>query len=265
MLNESERIEELWKENVVEDEDDIISVLESAAIAIERDFGITLEPRIDDTDPNRKIIDPMKIWGTVFIKTYEEIKETLRRIATGTFSNGDVYDREPKESFAIDFCGRCEIGFGSATDPDDEKEGNFMIYIVHKNNIHPVTQNENKDAYPIEMAANWNMIHNVTDKTDIIRVISEHTTQTLKDEYDFRLQSWEYIPGIFCTIYDAMINFLKIKQVEEDVPCTSINWLGCFRVTAQDEGEGTLSFIFTPSIESKLDLKDDSKASATKE
>ena len=46
-----------------------------------------------------------------------------------------------------------------------------MIYIVHKNNIHPVTQNENKDAYPIEMAANWNMIHNVTNNTILITTI----------------------------------------------------------------------------------------------
>lgn len=234
--------DELADENSEDEEEkervkNIITVCEAASRIIRDKFRIRLD-------------DP-KLTGAIFIKIYQAIiNELIEKEAT-------------HNSYELDICGTLEIGFTTSSDEDDEKEGNYAIYIHSKEIKKKNDDIADSSATQLERCQIWNDQNNITNP-DNIREIAMKAVKLLAD-IDVNLGSYEYIMPIFITIYETLVKVVSTKRRELDEYSYGFDFLGCFEIEAT-EGENDIdNIIITPSIDSKLSLKNDEKATGAYE
>ena len=78
---------------------------------------------------------------------------------------------------------------------------------------------------------------------------------------DIMLASSEFVIPIFITIYDTVVNYLKIRRSELGTFEYEINFISCFNIKAMEGDENDIIAI-RPNIEAKLELKNDAVASS---
>lgn len=230
----AEKYLEYYNEFAVEDNDDIITICQTAGKIIWERF----RARFDDP----------KLLAATFSKIYGSIMSKLKDL-----------EREYQD-FNINICGRLDMGYSTNEDEDDEKQGNFMVYIRHLNSRHKNDQIDDPQAKATERAVLWNA-ENCTVNPDILRKISVEALDALK-EIDVNLGSSELVMPVFVTVYESLVNFLKIRRREKDDFEYEINFISCFYISARESEDEDDVINIRPNIEAKLTLKDDAGASS---
>lgn len=223
---------EVFSANVAEDQDDIIAICDIASKVVKEKFLVNI------TDP--------RIIGAMFRETYVTFLEKLKEL------------EKTNSSFRIDVAGRFGIGYTTTDSEEDEKQGNFMVFFEDfgtskKNNDPDMT------ASTKERVVQW-CIDNITVQPDIINSVSMATMEKLKN-MDIMLASHEFVMPIFITVYDTLVNYLKIRRAETDAFEYEVNFISCFNIKAM-EGDGNDVIVIRPNIEAKLELKNDAVASS---
>lgn len=232
--NSEQKYVDYFNQNVVEDQQDVITICESASITIWDRFRI----RFDDP----------RLLASVTSKIYNTIVAKLLSL------------KKDYSSFTINICDRLEMGYNTKEDEDDEKVGNYNVFVRHLNNTKKNNEIDDPTAKPIERAVQWNT-ENVIEQPELIRKISIDASDALK-EIDVNTATSELIMPIFITVYESLINFLKIKRRETDQFEYEINFISCFYIGARETDSDADDIYIRPSIDKKLGIKDDTAASA---
>jgi len=227
----TERYEKYFSEICKEDVDDVLTICSTASQIIYEKFKI-------------KIDDP-KILATIFSRTYEAILDYLESL------------EKDYSEFKIDICNRFVIGYSTIEDENDEKEGNFMVFIRHLNSLNTSMDNaaDNANLKSVELAVQWNT-DNVLEQPKIIKDISARAKDKC-EKTDIYMGSSECIMPIFVTTYENIVNYVKIKRKELDKFEYEINFASVFYIGARESEDDTSDIYIRPNIESKLKLKND--------
>lgn len=226
--------EEICTENV----DDVLTICLSATDQLLDKFKINLADDKGTADP--------RLAAVIFSKTFDCILDELKNQQKG------------KSECNINICKRFNIGYTTNENSDDEKVGNFCIYLNHLNISAKQSIIDTTEEKSIVRCTQWNTV-NVEDQPEIIKNIAANAVSELK-KIDVVINSSETIMPIFITVYENIINYIIIKRAESNAYEFTINFASCFDITARESEDGT-DIVITPSINSKLYLKDDSSAS----
>ena len=228
-----------FDEVVHENQEDIITICESASRKIYDQIGIKFGNKEDDA----------KLIGCIFGKTFDAIIAVLKKLET------------TKSNEVINFCNRFNVGFSTNDDEEDEKQGNFMFFMSDLGKSHKDVEMEDDTTDQKEKAVFWNM-ENVKENPEVIHEIGVEAIKRLDEDLDIKLQCWEFIPPFFSIVYDAIVNYVKIKRHELDEFEFEIYFMSSFYIGARESEEEADVIYITPNIDSKLSLKDDQRASA---
>lgn len=226
---------EYFDENAPEDLEDIINICTVASTHIRNKFNIKF--------------DDYKLLGATFSKIFDAFLFTLKNL------------EKEYSDFEINVANRLCIGYDTTKDEDDEKIGNFMIFIRHLNSKIKDEQVEDSKAKAYELAVQWNA-DNIKEQPEIIRKISINALEQLKT-IKILLGTEELIIPIFISVYESIVDYIKIKRRELDLFEYEINFMSCFYIGCRESEDELADDIYIrPSINSKLSLKDDSIATA---
>lgn len=230
----AEKYLEYFNEFAHEDEDSIITICETASKKI--------------WDRFKARFDNPRLLGSCFSKIFGAILNKLESLES------------EYSDFNINICDRLSIGYTTTEDDDDEKQGNFMVYIRHLNSNKKNEESDDPTAKCIERAVQWNT-ENIISQPELLRKISIEAVDELK-QIDVSIGSSELIMPVFVTTYEAIVNYLKIKRRENDSFEFEINFMSCFYIGARESEDEIDDIYIRPNIESKLKLKNDTKASS---
>ena len=215
---------------------------------------------------NRSLYEKYKIkldsWPmstAVFLKTFESICAMLKS-KESNYSN-----------YAINFMNRFIVSFNSNINDEDEKNGNFMIYLRH------IGGDTAKDTFidptdtPLTRVADWNK-ENLVSKIDdgVMKKQPELTRKMslLAVEYinkiNIKLANNEVIFPMFINYYDSIITVCKLVRKDRDLPKLEVN-LGLLRIIIKEGPDGRDVIELKPDIAGKLNIKDDKLATSSNE
>lgn len=217
-----------------EDEEHVLTICEVASACIYDKFRLRLD-------------DP-KLLAAIWSKIFDAILIKLEKLENNY------------SDFTINVCDRVSFGYSTNVDEEDEKQGNFMVFITHMNNNKKTEESEDPRSKPEERAMQWNT-ENLIEQPKLLAEISVDSLELLKS-IDVYLGSREYIMPIFCMVYEQLVNYLMTKRKELNEYEFEINFISCFFIGARETDDGIDEIFIRPNIESKLRLKSDSKASS---
>lgn len=229
-----EKFMEYFNEYVTEDTEDIITICESASKIINDRFRCKL--------PKAELV------ASMFSSIYYSILNELT-----------VFEKEYND-FQINICDRLIIGYSTTEDEDDEKQGNFQIYIRHLNSAKKNDDIADQEATTDERAVIWNAT-NVKEQPELLRKISIKAKEDL-EKIDVVIASSELILPIFVSVYEALIMYITTRRRELDEFQYEINFCSCFNIGAREAEDELDEIYLVPSIASKLTLKNDAQATA---
>lgn len=235
--------EKFFDENVCEDQVEILTALGVSHNKLINRFKMRFNDPRDETQPSLELI------GATFIKIYRAIIDFL------------IQQRESKSSYALNIADRVVIGFETADEnDDDEKNGNFMVYINHLYKPKSNDDDIDRTLSSPELVTNW-FSQEVKECVDELLTIAATSLRYLK-AIDIALAIPQSVIACFCTVYDELVNVAKEKRREKNVYENEINFMNCFTIKAKEGENGIDEITFRPSIESKLDLKSDLEGSS---
>lgn len=233
----------LWfRENVSEDAEDLLKAAELA--------NSELHNKISLTFPN-----PMTT-----IAVYANIFETICKV---------IAEKETEwEDFCLNIANRLKIGYTTTSSEDDEKQGNFMVFLQH---IYDKTsddslndENDNDETDTVVLCTQWNAT-NVKTQTELINTIASIGKKNLGNLINIKLESPEFIIPTFCIIHSCIIRYLQLKRTEEKNACCELNVAGLYTVGCQETDDAEEEIYFVPSISLKLLFKNDAQATGINE
>jgi hypothetical protein len=218
----------------VEDQEDVILVCETASKIIWEKF-------------RAKFDDPKLLAVTVSV-VYDQIKEKIKSL------------REKNSEFHINVCNRFEIGYTNDENEDDEKSGNFMIYIkpLTAADVEPSYESDDPYAKAAQRAVEWSS-KNIIENSGILNDIAINAVKVLQ-QYKINIGLSELIFPVFIMTYESLVSYLKIKRSETKNYKEEINFISCFFIAARESLDGPDEIIIRPNIDTKILLKDDSMA-----
>ena len=225
-----------FNSNICEDFDIIQNIAETANRIYHEKFNIS--------------INDWKLTTATFLKTFE------------TFMQALVTMEKDHSEFEINLANRFAIGFNNNENDDDEKQGNFMVYMKHLREAPKTSGFVDPTVSSIEKTVQWNT-ENVIEQPELIRKITVDTVKNL-DSIEIQIANNELIMPLFITFYECIITVLKLLRRDADAYEIQVN-LGWFIVIAQESEDGRDNYFIRPDIGSKLYLKNDSGASANNE
>ena len=233
--------EQWFIDNVTENEAELIEIGELANRAIHETISLGL------ANPKTTIA----CYGTIFTSICSEIAKLQAQ---------DYSD------FCLNIADRVRIGFTTTDSEDDEKQGNFMVFIQ---NVDCVTDDEMDDedegeCNTITLCTHWNA-KNITSQTDFIRDIAAKAKIALDKLINLKTESSEFIMPMFCIIHSKILNYALLKRKESDELEYEINVAGLYtlKIEVTNDGEEEISYI--PSIALKLLFKNDAIATGNNE
>lgn len=233
---ESERWVRYYYDNIYEDEEDIQMISETANSILRDRFHISLNDH--------------RLLTSAFLKIFEGFIEKLKTL------------QKEYDNFQINLANRLAIGFTNNENDDDEKSGNFMIFIQHLREATKVDNADDPTVSNIERAVQWNA-ENIIEQPELIRSLTIEAVKYLRD-IDIQLANNEIIMPIFITYYESIINYLKIHRREADLFEMQLNY-SWFFIGAREGEDGRDTIFVRPSINGKLSLKSDITASSKDE
>lgn len=242
------KYEMYWDEYAREDGESIKTICDSASITLTDVFHF----HVINTSKN---IDTRAL-ACIFSKIFDAILEKLRSLE-------DSYN-----SYEINICDRLLIGYDTSDDDDDEKTGNFMIYMRNiASNLGIVNptgtemESLDSDASSLNRVVVWNGA--VVNGSKVLNDIAISALKKIEEDLEFQLSSPEYIWPIFSTIYEHIINYVKCRITKDQLSDIEINFISCFDIGAMESEDGEPTVYIRPNINSKLMLKNDAKASTS--
>lgn len=237
------KIIQAYDEYVVEDEDFVKTVGLTACENIFNDFSINFSGKEEGKDGYKMVI-------LIFVKTIEQIIATL------------ISKRTTMSSYEINIADRLVIGYTNSTDnPDDEKLGNFMIYLQDLGHYIAPNDEIRSGGSCREYITQWNN-ENMVKQPTVLESIASSTRKVLYDQLNIRLVSNEFVFPIFVTVYETLVHILKITRGEIGEEDLQVNFCNCFEIRALLQDNGTDKIIIKPSIEMKMGLKSDAIGTA---
>lgn len=233
---ENERWLRYYYDNIYEDEEHIQMISETAISVIRERFHITLNDH--------------RLATAAFLKIFESFIEKLKTL------------QKDYDNFQINLANRLAIGFTNNDNDEDEKSGNFMLFMQHLRESTKVDSVDDPTVSNIERAVQWNA-ENVVEQPELIRSLTMEAIKYLRD-IDIQLANNEIIMPIFITYYESIINYLKIHRREEDLFELQLNY-SWFFIGAREGEDGRDTIFIRPSINGKLSLKSDVNASSKDE
>lgn len=233
------------KDSLCEDFDIIESIADTANRALYEKYKIK--------------IDSWALSTAIFLKTFESICTMLKS------------KEKDYSSYAVNFMNRFIVSFNSNINDEDEKTGNFMIYLRH------VGGDTVKDTFvdptdtPLTRVSDWNK-DNLISKIDdgIVKKQPELTRKMSLLAVDYinkiniKLANNEVIFPMFINYYDSIITVCKLVRKDRDLPKLEVN-LGLLRVVVKEGPDGRDIIELKPDIAGKLNIKDDKLASSASE
>jgi hypothetical protein len=233
---ESERWLRYYYDNIYEDEEDIQMISETAIATIRERFHIVL--------PDHRLAT------SAFLRIFEGFIEKLKSL------------QKEYDNFQINLANRLAIGFTNNENEDDEKSGNFMLFIQHLREATKTETVNDPTISNIERAVQWNA-ENIVEQPELIRALTIEAVKYLRD-IDIQLANNEIIMPVFITYYECIINYLKIHRREADLFELQLNY-SWFFIGAREGEDGRDTIFIRPSINGKLSLKSDISASSKSE
>lgn len=192
--------------------------------------------------------------------------DTIKKFLEDKRNKGD----EEYNEYAINMCGRFEIGFTDSDNTENEKIGSFTPYMYHiEDSMFKQFETED-DAMTQERCCQWNA-ENITQQPKAIKDISTKALKMLDDVASLKFQSPEVIIGPFCVIHSCIIEYLKeifVNQYKVDDMDTyelSVNVMASYDAILHMKEDGTPSVGLKPSVSTKQEIKDDDKATSGNE
>ena len=241
-----QKYETYYNENVIEDTEEIETICEVARKQLWERFHLKFGD-VTKADPQGA-----KLTGSCFAIIFDAILSKLEEL-----------ERTHKD-YQINIADRLVIGYSTSEDDDDEKQGNFMVFLKHLENNKKIDKNFDPGLSPVQRAVEWNSV-NIVTQTDTIREINEAAVSLLSQEIEVEIAQPELIMPIFVTIYDALVSFLKIRRNEKDEFEYEINFMNCFKIGVRENEDNLSDVYIIPNIESKLRLKSDALATSINE
>jgi hypothetical protein len=230
---------EFFKENASEDTNAILSICDEANRQLHDNFKMSF------TDSKTNKPDP-RLLAACFAKIYEAILVSLEKF------------EKAYSDFEINICDRLLIGYSTSQDDEDEKQGNFMVYLRDLGVIKKRVEFDDLSASAVERCVQWGA-ENITSQPEVIKKISTEAIQLLK-EIDVEIASSECIMPIFVTTYEMIVNHLIENRGDRFE--YEINMMGCFYIGVRESEDINGVIYIRPNIESKLRLKNDTLASS---
>lgn len=242
------KYEKYYESIVPEDKDDVLQICMNTNQSLTRNLYMTFisNPNKKERKKGEEQID-VRFIACVFSLTFDAILAKLKSLES------------KKSSAKINIANRFEIGFDTTEDEDDEKNGNYMIFIRDKGTTKLTDMMLNPRAKPIERAVEW-INANITDDAELLKEIATDAKLRI-DKLDIILSSSELIMPIFVITYESLVSYLKIRRNEMNELDYEINFCSCFNIKSSESEEGPDKITIRPNINSKLFLKDDEKAS----
>lgn len=230
----STKSENWFKKNVKEDEKHIEMIADLSKKALFDTLSITIK--------TSDVV--MALYGSIFETIMDYVKE----------------QQKDKSSYSINIANRLEIGYTNKEDENQEKVGNFMVYMKCLENKGKAAEIDEDETRSVELAAQWNAA-NVTSNVEAIKEISQRALRSVDDDVDIQLGSLELVIPIFSIIYEQIVGYMKIKRAELDVEELEINLCNLCTVIAQRNDEGDTVIYFAPTVAKKREYKNDKDAS----
>lgn len=238
------KIIEEFDECVFEDQEHIALICETANNLIYDRFRIQLN---NPEDPSR---DAYKMTAMIFVYTFRSMLKLLRA------------KRESNSTFEINIANRFVIGYSNQDSVEDEKNGNFMIYI--RDLKHYTAKDDSSEFRTTENAKQyitaWNS-ENMIQNPQTANAIASDAIAELK-KINIFLGNSEFVFPIYVTIYDALVDYIKIRRRELNLDEFEINFCSCFCISANEQDDGVDRIAIRPLPEQKLYLKSDKIATA---
>ncbi len=190
------------------------------------------------------------------ITLYASIFETLCDV---------VVDREKEyDDFNLNVADRMEIGYSTTANDDDEKTGNYMVYIRHLESKASDTSLDEDEDDTIELCTQWNAA-NIRVQADIIKEAAARAMKDLSDIINIKVQSSEFVIPMFCIIHSQILRFIRTRREETKRTEYELNVAGLFTIGVQITEDGDEEIYYVPSIALKLKFKNDAIASGRDE
>lgn len=233
------------KDSLCEDFDIIESIADTANRALYEKYKIK--------------IDSWALSTAIFLKTFESICAMLK-------SKEANYS-----SFAVNFMNRFIVSFNSNLNDEDEKNGNFMIYLRH------IGGETVKNAFVdptdtiLTRLADWNKDNLISKIDDGVSKKQPELTRQMGllavdyfNKVNISVSNSEAVFPMFINYYDAAITVCKLVRKDRDVPKLEVN-LGLLRIVIKEGPDGRDIVELKPDIAGKLNIKDDKLASSANE
>ena len=193
--------------------------------------------------------DDPRLVGVIFSKTFDAILEELKS------------SEEKNSSAELNICNRFVIGYTTTASDEEEKSGNFMIYINHLSTENHYERSEDiHERDPKELCVKWNT-DNINENPSAIQRIQAIAVDKLK-QIDVLIGGKDIIMPVFVLTYESLVDVIKIRRSETKEFEYEVNFLSCFNITARETELGDSDISIRPNINAKLALKSDKLASS---
>lgn len=245
------------------DNPEAIETIGTAAVTtIKKNYQIDIS---DDTTMDSKG-NIMSVSGAAMLMTAFFIRTTEAMLKFLVSKTKNTDSTEYKIKIADQF----EIGYTNMVSEDDEKSGNYMIYMKHLGV--PIAKEDGLidiDTTPLELTTQWYRTH-TRENPEAIGKMCQLALNMLGDKekgIDIELTHREMILPLWITYYQAIITYIeeqyKIAYNNGEFEYSlNFSW---FIITARESENVAPDIIIEPTISSKLELKSDQGASSSNE
>lgn len=225
-----------YKENIVDNQEDIWHIGETASLRIFKDLKISMPPEM--------II-------AFYCNSLEGMMDYLKKKQTDY------------TEFWINVQDTLEIGYTNNENEDDEKQGNFMIQVNYLPDAPRVNVNDfSDDAETI--ATSWASQNMSASIEYLLKEIMPHVKNYLKTHVDLIIERAEVVLLLFMLINEVIIGVVKTKRQESAVSDYFITVGGLVSIHCQETDDGDRIF-FKAEPSAKIMMKSDGDATAVHE
>lgn len=188
----------------------------------------------------------------LYVSTFSTICEVLKS------------RQEVDDEFCINIADRFKIGYTNVSNDDEEKDGNFMIYIQHVDMQHPYESLDEDETDTAVLCALWNAA-NIKVQAETIKEIAVKGRKNMSNMINIKLDKDEFVMPLFAITHDAIVNHVKRTRTDSDLQDYQLNVAGLYTIGESIDVENVPEMYFEPSITLKLMLKDDANAGSTED
>lgn len=227
---------EIWyNEFIVDNQEEIWEIANVANMMLDQKLKLTIDPKLT-----------IAMYG-VTLEAYVEYLKTKQK--------------EDYNEFCINIMNTLEIGYNSSFHDEEEKTGNFMVFMHHIPSYKTLETDTSLDKSD-EICALWANSNLSVDSQQIIRDMNAFAKDYLRQHLNIAVENSAIILMIFLIVHDTIIKTISLKRQEENAPTYMITIAGLIEISCTENTDGDcediIQFKVTPSV--KQIGKDDGRA-----